>query len=84
MNLFGYKIRKKYRICFYYWMRWLFLLLGGYLMSHCETKEELIAYSYSYALIVLFLTLAIDNLTWRRGWNKYFNKRGNEKLQTDR
>lgn len=75
MNFFGHKIRKKHRICFYYWMRWLFLLLGGYLLFHCKTKEELIAYSYSYALIILFLTLAIDNLTWRKGWNKYFKKR---------
>ena len=72
MTFFGRKIRKKHRIAFYSWVRWICLFTGLYLFSETETSEETITIIYSFSFVFVVLTISIDNLTWRKGWNKYF------------
>lgn len=75
MNILNYKIRKKYRIQYYSWMRLIMLIFGFISLVMCSTIEQVIAVSFSFATIVALLTMAVDNLTWRRGWRKFGKKR---------
>lgn len=71
MQIFNYKVRKKHRIQYYWWMRVVVIIFGFLALTRSETRDQAIAISFSFAVIVSFLTIAIDTLTWQKGWRKY-------------
>lgn len=75
MQIFNHKVRKKHRIQYYWWMRVVVIIFGFLALAQSETWEQAIAISFSFAAIVGFLTMAIDTLTWQKGWRKYNRKR---------